>query len=347
MEAVLRRRIGAARLLARQAEVPDEPIVGAKVVGIAQVEDLSHAIGAPALDARDEVGQAALAVPLVLVGSSQPGDERADEGGLRRIGDVPQLMGDAAVGAQHVDLVLVALRQIDAVADSDHLRLPLVRRTGDVGGRDVTDQPGATRIRHVQDRGSVVLHLPGERVPRLAGMVSDVEVPAAVDRVATGQRLVGRAPVERMTADEPQIVALGPMALVLRRPLRLRGCGLPLGDRGGDRHDGENGGGQCRQDAVAPSPRRLTAKPTSCSSARRTLEPSRAGMSLSDTATHNRLHGQQATTEGVSPSSAVRPSADTRASPPASPSRSVRRGGRRKRAAPPLDSSPTGAVARR
>ena len=112
-----RHRAGRARLLAGKAEVAD--FHGMR--GIAEVVDLGHAAGAPVRRARDQKGDAGFAFPPVLVGvlqAAEPGDQNRIGG----IGDIPDLMGFAAEGAQHVDRVAIALRQRLAVADAHHLR---------------------------------------------------------------------------------------------------------------------------------------------------------------------------------------------------------------------------------
>ena len=67
---------GRARLLAGQPEVADE----ARLRGIAQVVDLGHAVGAPAgrRAVGDQVGDAGVALPPVLVRALEPVEDRGD-----------------------------------------------------------------------------------------------------------------------------------------------------------------------------------------------------------------------------------------------------------------------------
>src|SRR5947207_3341831 len=83
--------------LASEAEVADE----LRLCRVRQVVDLRHAARAPALDPRDEVGDAAVTLPEALVRAFQALHHRRDKRGLRRVGDVPDLVAGVAVGTQH------------------------------------------------------------------------------------------------------------------------------------------------------------------------------------------------------------------------------------------------------
>src|SRR5262249_30872606 len=98
-----RYRTGRARLLADQAEVADLDRIG----GVAEVVDLRHA-GAPAGRRRDQIGDAAFALPVVLVRVGQAHETR-QHFGLGRIGHVPDLVAFATERAQQIDFVGIAL----------------------------------------------------------------------------------------------------------------------------------------------------------------------------------------------------------------------------------------------
>ncbi len=105
-----------------------------------------------------------VAFPPVLVGVLQPA-EPCDQHRIGGIGDVPDLMRLAAEGAQHVDRIAIALRQVLAVADPHHL--------GAAGfifaclPRNVMQIFRMRRIGHVDDRGAVRLGLAGQRIDRV------------------------------------------------------------------------------------------------------------------------------------------------------------------------------------
>ena len=119
-----RDRAGGAGLLPGQAEVADMHGMG----GIAEVVDLGHALDPPAGDAGDEVGDAGVALPQVLVGvgeAHQPGEQRRIGG----VGDVPDLVALTAEHAEHVGLGGIALGQELAVAHAHHLGAAALRNS--------------------------------------------------------------------------------------------------------------------------------------------------------------------------------------------------------------------------
>ena len=188
----LGRGAGRARLLAGQPEVADE----ARLRGIAQVVDLGHPVGAPAARRAvgDEVGDAGVALPPVLVRALEPVQHRGEQRGLRRIGHVPDLVRQIAERAQEIGLLARPARQRLAVADARHrraARLRLARRAG-----DVVQVLRLLRIRHVHDGGAVLLHLAGQRVHAQAAVVADVGDDSG--RPAGGSRAGRRsAPADR------------------------------------------------------------------------------------------------------------------------------------------------------
>src|SRR5262249_29761266 len=126
--------------------------------------------------------------------------------------DVPDLMLPAAEGTQQVHLALVPLRQLGAVAHSRHLGaagLGEPRLPGDV--RQVLR---VLRIRHVDDRGAVVLLLARQRVEHVVAVVADVRDPAIALLVNRG--LIGAASLQIAIADELEVLLLGLVVLRLR-----------------------------------------------------------------------------------------------------------------------------------
>src|SRR6516162_1177525 len=90
----------------------------------------------------DEIGDAGVALPPVLMGVAEAPDDRREQRGLRRVGDVPQLLrfigADIAVGPQKIPLTLLAMRQHRAAAHANHLRTRL--RDGAWRPRDVKEK---------------------------------------------------------------------------------------------------------------------------------------------------------------------------------------------------------------
>ena len=121
--------------------------------------------------------------------------------GFCGVGDVPDLVRQLAVAAQEVDLRLVRLRQVGAVARAHHLRaagFAIARLAGNV--REIARR---ARIGDVDDRGAVVLLAPGERVHGLAAVVADVGDPAPA--LLVEDRLVGAAALQLFVADERHV----------------------------------------------------------------------------------------------------------------------------------------------
>src|SRR5207237_7829240 len=85
---IRRRRACRARLLPGQAERANEHRLGR----IAEVVDQRHAGRAPARRTRDEIRDAAVALPPVLVRAAQSAHDDGDSARLRRVGDVPDLL---------------------------------------------------------------------------------------------------------------------------------------------------------------------------------------------------------------------------------------------------------------
>ncbi len=205
----LGRGAGRARLLAGQPEVADE----ARLRRIAEVVDGRHPVGAPAARRAvgDEVGDAAVALPPVLVRALEPVEHRGEQRGLRRIGHVPDLVRQVAERAQEIGLLARPARQRLAVADARHrraARFRLARRAG-----DVVQVRRLLRIRHVHDGGAVLLHLAGEGVHPQAAVMADVGDEPAALRVDDG--LVRGARLQIVGADQAHVVLLG-------RPRRRR-----------------------------------------------------------------------------------------------------------------------------
>ena len=92
---------GRAGLLADQTEIADIH----RLRRIAEIVDLGLPARAPVLQAGNEVGDAGVALPPVLVGVHEVGRDGADLLGIGRIGDVPDFVRLVAEHAQHVDRV--------------------------------------------------------------------------------------------------------------------------------------------------------------------------------------------------------------------------------------------------
>src|SRR6185369_9911790 len=186
-----------AGLLPDEAEVADQH--GVRRIG--KVEHLGHATRAPALDSGHEVADPGVALPPALVRVPQLVDDHRDARGLLRVGHVPDLVRQLAHAAKQVDLRLVRLRQIGAVARAHHLRpagFPLARLAGNV--REIARR---ARVRDVHDRGAVVLLASGERVRGLAAVVSDVGDKAPA--LPVNDRLVGAAALQLVVAEERHV----------------------------------------------------------------------------------------------------------------------------------------------
>ena len=159
------------RLDAGQAEVADAPRGGR----VGQVEDLQDARRAPAVDGPDQVGDAGVALPPILVGVLLARrrlahlGHRAHERGARRIGDVPHLVAPVPVRPQQIEPAGVRPREPVALADLDHLRA-----AGAAGRGDVGQVNGSGGIGDVDHRRAVGFDDAGQRVQRLPGVVADV-----------------------------------------------------------------------------------------------------------------------------------------------------------------------------
>ena len=196
-----RHRAGRARLLAGQAEVADLHRMG----GIAEIVDLGHAPGAPVGRAGDEVGDAGVALPPVLVGVLQP-VQPGDQDRVGRIGDVPDLMRLAAEGAQHVDGGAIGAGQGAAVAHPHHLRAACL--VGARGARQMAQILRIGGIGDVDDRRAVGLGLSGHRIDRCrnvvgAAVMADIGDPAVA--LAVDRRLIGAARLQVAPAGQPHV----------------------------------------------------------------------------------------------------------------------------------------------
>src|SRR5262249_2942823 len=106
------------RLLAWKTKISDEH----RVRRVAQVVDLRHAASAPLRIARDEVRDARVALPPVLVRVDEAADHYCYALRHRRVGDVPDFLTAVATRSQQVHLASVRARQITAIAHTHHLR---------------------------------------------------------------------------------------------------------------------------------------------------------------------------------------------------------------------------------
>ena len=108
---------GRIRLLPGLAEVADEYRPG----WVAQVEDLRHAPGSPCGQAGDEIGDAGIAFPEILVRALEAAD-LAQALWRARVGHIPHLVRGITEHAEHVELVRITFGQTFAGADAYHLR---------------------------------------------------------------------------------------------------------------------------------------------------------------------------------------------------------------------------------
>ncbi len=190
-------------LLAWQPEVADEHRLG----WIAQVVDLRHAARAPLGIAADDIGDAGVALPPVLVRVDEAVDDDGHAARVRRIGDVPDLVGGAPERAQQVHLALVRARQIAAVAQPHHLGAAGLALAG--LARDVHEIFRPLRNRHVDDGGAVALGLRGERVGLSAAVVADVRDPAIP--LLVDDRLIPGSGLQIVEADQLHVAHFGPL----------------------------------------------------------------------------------------------------------------------------------------
>ncbi len=199
-------RAGRSRLLPGQAEIADED----RIRRVGEVVHLGHAPHAPAFEPGDEVGDAAVALPPVLVSALQALDDRGEQARLRRVGHVPDFVRGVAEGAKEVHLALVALGQLAAVAHADHLCPARLRQSRLAG--NVSEVAGFLGIGHIEDRSAVVLLFPGKGIQQIVAVMPDIGDPTAALFVDDG--LIGAAALEIVVTDELHVALLG---LVLRR----------------------------------------------------------------------------------------------------------------------------------
>jgi len=133
--------------------------------------------GVPAHRAGDQIGNAGIAFPPVLMRVAQATDHHRDAVGFGRIGDIPDFVRAVAEIAQQIKFALAAMRQVVAAAHAHH------RRAADFSGavfglaRNVDQIFGTLGIGHVHDGSAVGLHLAGLRVHRFAAVMADVSDP--------------------------------------------------------------------------------------------------------------------------------------------------------------------------
>ncbi len=113
-----RRGAFGSRFLPRQTEIANEH--GFR--GIAQIVNLHHARRAPAHRAGDQIRDAGVAFPPILMSVAQAADDHGDAVGLGRVGHIPDFMRAVAEIAQQIKLAFVAMRQVVAAAHAHHGR---------------------------------------------------------------------------------------------------------------------------------------------------------------------------------------------------------------------------------
>jgi len=111
------------------------------------------------------------------VRASQSLDDHCDTLRFVRHGDVPDFLSGVPQGSQQIDLVLVGVRQRRAVADPDHLR------AAGLGpawlSRNVREVLRGPWIRDVENRRTVVLVVPCQRIAYEVPVMTDVRNPAS------------------------------------------------------------------------------------------------------------------------------------------------------------------------
>ena len=147
------------------------------------------------------------------MGPLQALDDRGEQGRTGRIAHVPDLVRGVAESAKQVNLALVALGQLAAVAHAHHLRSARFRHSGLSG--NVGEVAGFSRIGHIDDGRSVVFLLACERVEEVVAVVADIGDPTAPLLVDNG--LIRAASLEIVVADKLHVALLG---LVLRQGRR-------------------------------------------------------------------------------------------------------------------------------
>ena len=220
----------AAGLLARPAEIADLH----RLRRIAEVVDLGHAPEPPARDSGDEVGDAGVALPPVLV--------RVLESARRPVvtstgfaGSVTSQISWASPPKvrSRIDLARVALGQRLAIADAHHLRRRPPRLCPRRPGM-CARYFGCLRIGHVDDRRAVEFRLArsagsSASAPSVSAVmtdIGDVTVALLVDRSAGT-----RCGLQIVVADEPHVLGFRRIADLGRlRDARWR-QDHPAGDR--------------------------------------------------------------------------------------------------------------------
>ena len=116
----------------------------------------------------------------------------------------------AAVGAQHINRVAVALGQYLAVTDAHHLRAAAFIFSLLPG--DVAQVLRTRRIGDVEDRGAVRFGLPGDWIDGSgngisAAVMSDIGDPAVA--LTMDGRLIGATRLQIIAADQPHVGGFG------------------------------------------------------------------------------------------------------------------------------------------
>ena len=189
-----RYRARGAGFLADETERADEH----RLHGIGEIVDQRHARTAPLRLAGNQIRDAGVAFPPVLVRAFEPAHDRRQQLRMRGIRGVPDFMRLVAKRAQHVELAFRAFRQIVAAADAHHLRAALFGFAD--FARHVRKILRASDIGDIDDRRAVVLHLAGERIQLVVAMVSDVCNPAFALPLNDG--LISGAPLQVVIASE-------------------------------------------------------------------------------------------------------------------------------------------------
>jgi hypothetical protein len=123
------------------------------------------------------------------------------------VGDVIDLVAAVAIGAQQVVLARVAVRELVAAADLNHLRPAL--------GGQVVEIDRIPLVRDIDDRVAVFLDRAGQRIACFAVVVADIGDPPSV--LLLDDAVIGAARLQVVKADEARVVGFFAVAILRRR----------------------------------------------------------------------------------------------------------------------------------
>ena len=146
-----------------------------RLTGIRQVVNLRHSVGSPLRVARDQISDACVALPKILMRAFQAFSNGGKKRGLGGCCDVPYFMGLVAKRAQHVKLIFIGFGQCRSWADPDHLCTTLFGFA--LFARDVCQILGVLGVGHVDDGGAIVFNLVSQGIEFFVAVVPHVSNP--------------------------------------------------------------------------------------------------------------------------------------------------------------------------